>query len=753
MKRASEKLNGGSKVYKSELVTTTELNKTANQLAKSERKAQNSLQNQISQLKSSLAQTKQSVNQTLNNSNLVSGISRRQRREMKRSQNPYLSNPAYSLYQSQYRPPDYALKSILNSNDRVPPLFRGVADQNSTTMNAEDPMDPASRNNRRKAPISEGTYTTEAKSVSDMLSAWDKFTINRAFPGMCVSPYVNNMTILPLPTGTFKTSIAIANCYSTATASSVPLGTNTYTVLMFCPSLSSYLGPGTVGYLGATTRVSGMLVYQANSLSSTMVPNSFTDINVALPASSLYGSDFTSIGTGGYVWACSSHLRLITPQANLVGSCYKGMVTLAQLGPGLTIQNLIQDAVVTSTGAYENTLRSSVSDPALVMDINANSTTSGSGSRAFPECENEVVSYIVYQTPAISVTTGSTTPFTLICNLEGNFVYYPKATDPIAFNIGQDEAKPTTQDSNLRHSVVSQTMSNLNTKDVADSGVFKSVWNNVSGWLGSVLPKAIGSGAKWLDNRFTGGAVQSFDNNILGGSLQHSLGLKTAQEEQADDFLRQLHELKVTTPFTASRASSMFSGGTANMQSSVHSRHIPTVSNGLVPKADFVYWFRQLDEVMRRRRGTTGQVIFLDTVATWLENEMEWFESQPDWVDEDHLLTHYHQIDGSPDKRPKIKLTYNQLDNGTECQEPVKDVAAEIPNSNLDQLIQDRLDLLEYQIRKSAIPDIRKPSQDNHRSRVGVPGVTEFTKQNVDTPCPPSRLLGRSDDPSFERFE
>jgi hypothetical protein len=658
-------------------VTTGVLDKTVNQLAKSERQQQQKLQNQISQLKSSIGTS--------------SGLSRKQR-QMLASSNPYMSG-----FSQQSRGPNNFNSSVVSTDPRFSWISRNTASTmgqpgtfdtpfaqreeaihrarekeeimrelhaNMKDLNDEDPMDPASRNKRLKTGIREGVYASEAKSVSDMLTAWDKFTINRAFPGVSVSPYVNNMCILPLPTGTFKTSLALSTCYSITAGASQPLGTNTYTVIMFCPSLSSYLGPGGGGLIGATTRLAGYVIYQTNSLNSSMTAATFSDSSYALPASQLYGSDFSSIGTGGFVWSCAQHIRLITPQANLVGSCYKGMITLAQLGSGLTQQNLIQDATVTATGAYENTLRSAVQDPALVMDINANAVNVGS-SRAYPECENEVISYIVYQTPAISVTSGASTPFTLILNMEGNFVYYPKATDPIALNVGTQESRPAVQDANMRHSYVSQTMSSLGMRDIADSNIFKSAWNGVSDWMTSMLPKAVGSGLKWLDNRVTGGAVQSFDTKVLGGAVQHSLGLKTDREEQTEDFLKQLENLKMSDAFGPSRATSMFNGGSANMQSSVAMKpYQPAPTNGLVPKSDFVYWFHQLDEVLARRRGTVGQTVYLDQISSWVNSELDWYDSQPDWVDEFHVRP---IPELSPDKRRSIEKIFQRDNLGKRC--------------------------------------------------------------------------------------
>jgi hypothetical protein len=185
-----------------------------------------------------------------------------------------------------------------------------------------------------------------------------------------------------------------------------------------------------------------------------------------------------------------------------------------------------------------------------------------------------------------------------------------------------------------------------------------------------MLPKAVGSGLKWLDNRFTGGAVQSFDTKVLGGAVQHSLGVKTDREEQTEDFLKQLEALKFDNAFAPGRASSMFNGGTANMQSSSLTKpYVPLKSNGLVPKADFVYWFHQLDEVLARRRGTVGQTTYLDAVSSWVDAELEWFDSQPDWVDEYHTRP-FALLDCHLDKR-QINEDFNEPDSPEETKKGV----------------------------------------------------------------------------------
>ena len=81
-------------------------------------------------------------------------------------------------------------------------------------------------------------------------------------------------------------------------------------------------------------------------------------------------------------------------------------------------------------------MKSAVVNPDLVTDINYRINGATTSTQIFTGAENEIVSYVIYQTPAINITTGTNSVFTLLGDFEGNFVYYPNAADPLAFSLG-----------------------------------------------------------------------------------------------------------------------------------------------------------------------------------------------------------------------------------------------------------------------------------------------------------------------------
>jgi hypothetical protein len=42
----------------------------------------------------------------------------------------------------------------------------------------------------------------------------------------------------------------------------------------------------------------------------------------------IYGSDCTGFATSGFIWSAEMMVRTLAPAANMVGSYYKGCVTL-----------------------------------------------------------------------------------------------------------------------------------------------------------------------------------------------------------------------------------------------------------------------------------------------------------------------------------------------------------------------------------------------------------------------------------------
>lgn len=54
---------------------------------------------------------------------------------------------------------------------------------------------------------------TQAKTVSDQLTAWDEMTVAKNIPGYHNVSYVAGMNVTNLPTTTFAVANSIENCY------------------------------------------------------------------------------------------------------------------------------------------------------------------------------------------------------------------------------------------------------------------------------------------------------------------------------------------------------------------------------------------------------------------------------------------------------------------------------------------------------------------------------------------------------------
>jgi hypothetical protein len=470
--------------------------------------------------------------------------------------------------------------------------------------------------------ITQGQYFSQPLNIKQMLSDWDLFTVARAFPGSVNAPYLNNMTVMPLPTGTFSISRAFSTAGNTAaTPAAETIGTQTYVAVFFCPALSSFFGPNGTGNLSNSTRVGGFGMFQTSTISTAVNLGVFYQNAYAQSCVGLYGSDFSSFASGGYVFSGQLKLRILAPQANLVGSCYKGTITAAQMRQNPTVSQLIQNSTSTSTGEYEQVLRSSVIEPNLVEDITEAMTTTAPNAKG---ADNETISYIIYQSAAQSITTGTNMTYNLIAHMDGNFVYYPNPTDTFSYALTPPERKGNAVFETPKRSWVSEIVAPLTNTVVDNSKKYSSAWASVK--------NVVGKGISWLDDKLTGGAIKGLDDSLFGSALQHSVGLKTAQDKQLDEFERMLTILKSDHGTAPSRSAySNYSTG-ANLLSA-HEYHLPVSS--MVPKDDYVYYFNQLAAITRRFRGTISQTEAFAPFLTLVEETLDWYNSAPDYIDID----------------------------------------------------------------------------------------------------------------------
>lgn len=536
--------------------------------------------------------------------------SRNQESQVSRSTANFVNSQADRFYQSQLA----HSKQLAQSHNGF-----GVSDPNIGVSIYDNPSAPESR------PFAPNRKPRQPVGINDILNDWDKFTINRAFPGASNAPYLNNMTVAPLPTGTFSVSKAISTLYNHSTSLYSTPGTADYVVVLFCPSLSSFMGNGSGGYYSTSTRLAGIQAFQTDSLSQSVTSQHFSYTPTALTCSSAYGSDFTTFAQGGFVWASTMRMRILAPAANLVGAAYKGVMTVGQLLTGMTVGQMIQDATVTETGSYEQILRSSVINPALVDDI---SDPSIGSLPCFPGGENEPIAYCVYQTAAASITTGTKMPYNLIWHFEGNFVYYPKATDTFAFSLTPEERRGNATFE--RNTEFSKVVSPLVNSVVDNPSNYTSLFGKLKNVLGGAL--------SWADDKFLMGAAKKFDDGVLGGSVQELLGVKTAAQKEEDMIQAMLLDLKFNSGLAPVRStySSAFNGTSLNTFSTKYAP-MDIVANPLVPKDDFVYYFTQLKDMCARARGTNLQMEQLQPFFESVNAIYAWYQTAPDFIHLDDL--------------------------------------------------------------------------------------------------------------------
>jgi len=93
--------------------------------------------------------------------------------------------------------------------------------------------------------------------------------VSKYCPGRFNAPYVAGMNATNLPTSTFSVSHSLASSsVLNGGGTSAPFGGATYTLLMWCPSMTAFYGDGaTVSspavpvHLGTTTKLGGMVAF------------------------------------------------------------------------------------------------------------------------------------------------------------------------------------------------------------------------------------------------------------------------------------------------------------------------------------------------------------------------------------------------------------------------------------------------------------------------------------------------------------
>lgn len=418
---------------------------------------------------------------------------------------------------------------------------KGVSKQ--TTVSKRPPKDTYSRKGKKQDKIKQAKSSpwggegptigshgvTQPFTVERILSDWDRMLLAKYVPGEVEAPYCAGQNILPVPTGTFKKSIA----FSTAVAADVSIdgarvqmGTSDFTIFAYCPVVTSHVGTGTI----AGQRLGGLQVMQVNNQgTSVLYQDGFNRATRAYTCLDLYGSDFGGFAQAGMIWAAELEISLLAPLANLVGAVYEGALTMSQIpSGGLSIGQLIGLSQRTHTGGSLFSLKGAVVNHNMIFD--AFGSTTPSDVTPFVDLSLETVHFLVFQTPVISITTGTRANFSFIGSVKGNYLFWPKATDPLANRLGQ---KSTQADSYVDSQTVSfstpQTVAWYDPLvSVGKDLISAAIDNFAPGVVKMAIPKA-----RELFHAVTGGkGIMSKMGQSLGSALAKSHVMRSVEVHQ-----------------------------------------------------------------------------------------------------------------------------------------------------------------------------------------------------------------------------
>lgn len=275
------------------------------------------------------------------------------------------------------------------------------------------------------------------ESVNEALSDTDRFMLAKFLPGKIDTPFMNGLQRVPIPTGKFSTSFSLdtaATAASPDVGQSV-LGTYPYLMMAYCPALSLSLGSGQPNAHPTNTHLSGFATMQGALNDVPLFTDIFDRTNRSPSLFALLGTNFDTFSSNGLIFASQIDLRLMCPAANLVGAMYTGACTLASIPPGgLSFAKLLQTSTRVESGATNLTLRGALVNNGLVttaLTPNSNDT--------FADFSNEIVHYIILQNPVVSITTGQPSPYSLISNAHGNYVWWPTQLDAFANKLGSGD--------------------------------------------------------------------------------------------------------------------------------------------------------------------------------------------------------------------------------------------------------------------------------------------------------------------------
>jgi hypothetical protein len=137
-----------------------------------------------------------------------------------------------------------------------------------------------------------------------------------------------------------------------------------------------------------------------------------------------------------FMYSARIDFKLVVPLANLTGTYYQGKMRLGQMvdstsptvSQGVTVNSLIRGANEVNVVASEFSLQSSiVNDVILTHSLRSGDNVTNYLTEA--DLGAEIIDYVVLQSPAVNITTGNNSLFTLLGKLSTNVVMMPSISD------------------------------------------------------------------------------------------------------------------------------------------------------------------------------------------------------------------------------------------------------------------------------------------------------------------------------------
>jgi len=366
-------------------------------------------------------------------------------------------------------------------------------------------------------------------NLGRVLSAWDHMLLAKHFPGEFQAPYVAGMNVLPIPTGVAASSFRLDTAVQSSNldGARAAIGSNTYLLVAFAPSFTTYFGGNhgppnnQTNRYADTTRLSGFQCIQSTNPSDVILYQNGFDRNTrSRSCAELYGSDFLSFAAAGFIWSSEMELVMATPMANVVGTAYEGAITVSQIpSSGLSFDHLIRLSQKIHHAGQTFKLRGAIVNHNLAFDIDHTSDSPvGNSQDMFNDLSLETVHFMIFQAPAQDISTGANKPYTFTCNIKSNFAYWPLSTDPMAARIGQ----PETQADKYIDKEIPDTIprDQYNWIDPLATGLEWAA-GAIPGW-GHIAAPVVGLGAKAIKMYLTGaskaGTMGGFPPTRVGGA-------------------------------------------------------------------------------------------------------------------------------------------------------------------------------------------------------------------------------------------